>query len=396
MSSESAPRRRILVVTGNRAEYDILQPIVRALADGEGVDVRLVVTGAHLSRFHGHTVDEIERDGFPIEARIPSLPDDDTLGTRARSLATQLQHLVGVLESCAPDLVLACGDREEALAAAVACVYLNLAFAHYAAGDEAFDGNVDNAVRHAASKLANLLLVAHPRHRDLLEACGEEAWRIHVVGDSGLDRIREVPPLSEEALARRLPYRLPRRPRALVIHHPMVTTTEAAGAEMEAILDALGHLGFGALVSLPNPDAGNLAVRRAIEGRSDDPAVQAHHNLDRVTFINLARSCDLLVGNSSMGIREAPMLSLPAVNVGERQKSRLRGGNVIFSPADPDSIKKAVLRAVSEEFRSGLSGTSPYGDGASGPRIAELLSTIALDDNLRFKRFENLQSVFAP
>jgi len=384
-----------MIVTGSRAEYDILFSVVDSLRKRGDVEIGLVVTGSHLSPFHGMTVTEIRADGIPVWAEVPCLLAADGMGTRPRALGFLIGHLVTVLEQRLPDIVLACGDREDVLATAIASAYMNIVFCHYSAGDEAFDGNIDNAVRHASSKLAHVMMVTHPAHKELLVACGEDPERIHVVGNSGLDRIAGVPELSEDELRSNLPYPLPDTPRALVIHHSTTVTVATAAKELEAILVALERAGVNAMVSYPNSDAGNTEVRRVIESRRMNHLLCVHHNLDRVTFVNLVRNSQLIIGNSSMGIIEAPSFGVPAVNVGLRQQNRIAGPHVLWCDPVVDQIEEAVRRACDPAFRTSLPSDNPYGDGRSGNRIAELLASLTLTDKLRFKRFEKLKGVFA-
>jgi GDP/UDP-N,N'-diacetylbacillosamine 2-epimerase (hydrolysing) len=393
MSSED--RRKVLIVTGSRAEYDILFPVVDALQSRGDVEAGFAVTGTHLSPFHGLTVTEVRGDGMPVWAEIPNLLATDDLGTRPRALGLLVGGLVAVLETRRPDIVLACGDREDVLAAAIASAYMNTVYAHYCAGDEAFDGNIDNAVRHATSKLAHVLLVTRPEHKVLLEASGEDPRRIHVVGNSGLDRIVATPRLSLKQLQERLPYPLPDAPRALVIHHSTSSTVNEAADEVTILLSALASAGVNALVSYPNCDAGNIAIRKVLDEHADRGQIRTHHNLDRTTFVNLVRVCNVIVGNSSMGILEAPTFGIPAVNVGCRQRGRLAGPHVLWCDPDVEQIERAVRRACDPGFRRGLPVENAYGDGHAGPRIAELVANLPLTDEIRFKRFAGLKGAFA-
>jgi GDP/UDP-N,N'-diacetylbacillosamine 2-epimerase (hydrolysing) len=394
MSSEVD--RSIMIVTGSRAEYDILYPIGLNLRSHDNVDFGFVVTGTHLSPFHGMTIREIRADDMPIWAEVPCLMAADGLGARARSLGLLIGHLVTVIEQRNPIVVVACGDREDVLAAAIAASYMNTVFCHYSAGDEAFDGNIDNAVRHAASKLAHLMLVTHPAHKKLLEACGEDSERIHVVGNSGLDRIVDTPDLSDTYLSERLPYPLPEAPRALVIHHPTSLTVDSARDELEAIFEALERAGVNAMVSYPNSDAGNIELREVIDARRYQRVAGVHYNLDRLTFVNLVKRSQLIIGNSSMGIVEAPTYGVPVVNVGIRQRHRIAGRHVIWCRPDADEIEAAVRKVRDPEFLASLPNSNPYGDGRSGERIAELLASVDVTESLRAKRFDRLKEVLKP
>ncbi|HET6403740.1 MAG TPA: UDP-N-acetylglucosamine 2-epimerase [Candidatus Thermoplasmatota archaeon] len=376
---------KILFTTGIRSEYDILQPVIAACA-ARGLDPGVIVTGAHLSARFGGTVGEIERDGVRIVARIESLLDSDSKGARVRGAGIQLASLVETFERERPDWVVAPMDREEAITVALAGAYLRIPVAHIGGGDIASDGNVDNAVRHAVTKLAHLHLVTTPRSAERVERMGEDAWRVHVVGAPGLDRLVRTPPLEATEIRARLGSAVADGDFALVIQHPILTNADGAGAEMRATLEGVLATGLPLVVIHPNSDAGREPVVREIErARREHPSlVHDFRNLPREVFVTLLRRARVMVGNSSAGIIEAPLFGLPVVNTGPRQRGREAAENVEFVNNDAREIQAAVERAAFDDgYRARVAKCSnPYGDGRAGERIAHILAATPIDERL--------------
>jgi GDP/UDP-N,N'-diacetylbacillosamine 2-epimerase (hydrolysing) len=378
--------RKILFVTGIRSEYDILYSVMRAVEKSPALELRLVVTGAHLAPMYGSTVREIEKDGFPITARIQSLLNSDRPSARAKSAAIQLASLVDVISGEKPHFLVAPMDREEAVTVALAGAYMRIPVAHLGGGDTAEDGNVDNPIRHAVTKLAHLHLVSTERSAQRVIQMGEEAWRVHAVGDPGLDRLCTTPDMSPEELWKAMGCRPVEGPYAVVIQHSILTDPENAGRRMQQTLDSLVALGIPAFIGHPNSDAGGQQILQVISScaSAHPELLHAYGNLPREVFVNLMRRAHVLVGNSSCGIVEAPFLGLPVVNVGARQRGREHADNVQFVDHDSAQIRAAIERAVRDaEYRRKVkSCVNPYGDGRSGERIARILSDQAIDDRL--------------
>jgi UDP-hydrolysing UDP-N-acetyl-D-glucosamine 2-epimerase len=250
-------------------------------------------------------------------------------------------------------------------------------------GGEVTRGAVDDTVRDLVSRIAHLHLVATADARDRLAAMGEEAWRIHRVGAPGLDRLVAESAGDRAELLRR--YGLPAAdPYLLVVQHPETVGEERAVTDLEATLAAVERVGMAALVVYPNADAGGRAMIERLHAHAS--AVRAVPSLSRGDFATLLAGAAALVGNSSSGIIEAPLLGTPAVNVGRRQEGRTRGDNVLDVPADPTAIADAIRRAAQPTFREGLSRRSPYGDGRAGERVIDLLLSTPRDERLLTKR----------
>ena len=378
--------RKVLAITAIRSEYYLQRSILRAIADHPELELSLVVTGAHLSPLHGYTVKEVEADGFPIVERIENLLYSDRDAARLKGAAIQLQGLAQVVDRYRPDWLFLPGDREETITLAMCGAYLGLAMAHYAAGDRVV-GNVDDMIRHAVSRLSHLLLTTNEDARQRLIKAGEEEWRVTTVGHSGLDRMREAPVMSPEQIATALDVPKLEQRYVVVIQHPLSSEWQNAGKEMTETMAALRELGLQVFVSYPNSDPGADQIIRVIEESRSDARVNIFRNIPDVPFVNLLRNATALVGNSSLGLLEAPYLKLPVINVGRRQSNRHHAENIFFVPAERGRIVEQ-LRDVMENPKTQetiRNCANPFGDGRTGERVAQLLATTQIDSRLLVK-----------
>ena len=378
--------RRVLAITGIRSEYFFQRPIFRSIADHPDLELKLVVTGAHLSPLHGCTVADIEADGFAIYERIENLLYSDRDAGRLKGAALQLQVLAHIVDACRPDWLFVAGDREEAITMALCGAYLNVATVHYAAGDRVV-GNVDDTVRHAVSRLSHLLLTTHEEARQRLIRAGEEEWRVRNVGHSGLDRIRMTPVIERGELADLLSVPSIETPYLVVIQHPLSSEYTEAGPQARETLEAVLALGLQTFVSYPNSDAGSQEIIKVIEAYTGHSRIHVFKNIPDIPFVNLLRGAAALIGNSSLGFLEAPFLKLPVVNVGRRQTARHRAENVFFVPHDHREIVKQVRLVLEDNHIQSLirNCSNPFGDGFTGGRVADLLANTPIDSRLLIK-----------
>lgn len=380
-------KRLVLGVTGIRSDYDIMSSVFRAIARHSALELQLVVAGAHLSEAFGHTADQIFADGFAVADEIESLLSGDKDSFRIKGLAIQLQGLVQTVARVRPDFLLVLGDREEAMTTALVGAYMNIPVAHVAGGDRVI-GNVDDQIRHAVTKLAHLHLVTNHESKARILRLGEQPFRVFDVGNPGLDRLVEVPVIDSSELSRNLGFTIrDGEPLVLLIQHVISTEIDQAYEQMKISLEAVRELGIKTILSYPNSDAGSQQIIRAIHEYESLTSLHIAKNIPRLEFVNLMRRASCLLGNSSAGILEAPLLKLPVVNVGNRQLGRLHAENVVFVPHDTHQIRDAVQRAVFDsEYRKLVTSCSnPYGDGHSSTRIADILATIPLDRKLLVK-----------
>ncbi len=361
---------RIAIVTGTRAEFGLLEPVLRALRRTRRVHTRLFVTGMHLLRRFGHTVEHIRESGFDIAACIPMQRGDDHPIDQAQGLGRGIAGLARAFQAHRCQLVVILGDRIEALAGALAGVTTGRAVAHIHGGDVAL-GDFDDSLRHAITKLAHIHLAATRDAARRIIRMGEDPRRVYVVGAPGLDRIREL-------LQRGHPRR--RDPAALVVLHPTGRPARTEQRFARAVLDAVATAGLRRIVIYPNSDRGFTGIVAAIEAhrRRQPEAVDVVRALPRDAYLGLLLRVRVLVGNSSSGVIEAPFAGTPAVNIGDRQQHRRSGGRGVFhAPETPDAIAEAIRRALRSRLRAGQA--TVYGDGHAAERIAEILAGLRID-----------------
>jgi GDP/UDP-N,N'-diacetylbacillosamine 2-epimerase (hydrolysing) len=295
----------------------------------------------------------------------------------ARAIGRELIGMVDALEVERPDAVLVLGDRGEMLAGALAAIHLNIPVVHVHGGERS--GTVDEPIRHAISKLAHLHCTSTEAARERLIRMGERPEHVFVTGAPGLDGLEATPRASRDELCREQRFDA-RRPVAIVVFHPVVQEAAQAGAQMEELMAAVLVTQLQALCFTPNSDAGGAAIREALARHASHRDVRIADHMARGRFVSWMAVADVRAGNSSAGIIEAASLGLPVVNVGSRQSSRERSGNVIDVP----HVRRAdIARALAEALQTGRKRyTNVYGDGRASERIVSLVSTHPLDRSL--------------
>jgi len=375
-------KRTVIGITGIRSEYFMQKSIFKAISDHPHLEMKLIVTGAHLSPLHNYSVRDIEADKLQIIERIDSLLWSHHDSSRLKSVGLQLQVLAHILDRERPDWVIAPCDREEALTMATCASYLNIPIAHLAAGDRVV-GNVDDMVRHAVSKLSHLLLTTNENSKERLLKSGEQNFRVKNVGHPGLDRLRAAKEMSTEELAAELRINQDIQRFILVIQHVISSEIDQATMQMEETMKAIEQIKLPAIVVYPNSDPGCQDIIKVIDDFSNKlDYVYCYKNIRDDLFVNLLRKAFALVGNSSLGLLEAPFLHLPVINVGNRQKERFHADNIIFLPNRESQIADQLrLWLTSEEdYKPFKQCHNPFGDGFTGPRVAELLVNTDLND----------------
>ena len=379
--------RTIAVVTVARSDYGYYRPILRRIQSEPDLRLSLIVAGMHLSPEFGLTARVIEADGFDIDERVETLMSADTPSAIAKSVGVGIISFAQVFGRARPDILLLLGDRFEMLAAAIAMLPFAVPMAHIAGG-EATEGVIDEAIRHAITKLSHLHFVATERYRDRVVQMGEEPWRVVVSGAPTLDNVREVRLRTLEETQRQLGISLRPAP-LLVTFHPVTLQYQKTGEHVDELLAALESIDRPVLFTYPNADTdGRRIIERMNRYVAAHPSAHVFTSLGTELYFLLLAHAAAMVGNSSSGIIEAATFELPVVNIGDRQRGRVHGCNVIDVPCERTAIAAAIERALDAEMRRGLAGmTNPYGDGHAVERIVGTLRDAPLDERLVVKRF---------
>ena len=384
--------RKIAVITGTRAEYGLLYWIIKGIHEDPKLKLQLIVTGMHLSPEFGLTVREIEKDGFPIAEKIEMLLSSDTEASIATSMGVGMIGFAKAYERLRPDILLALGDRFEILAAVSAAVPFRIPVAHIHGG-EVTEGAMDELFRHAITKMSHIHFPAIKIYADRIIQMGEQPGNVFCFGAPGLDNLYKMKLLNRIQLAKSLG--LPAgMPWGVVTYHPATLEKDSAGIQIKAILSALDRFPeICWIFTLPNADMESRVIIKAIEKYVKKNSVRAFlfNSLGQLRYLSLMKNSVVMVGNSSSGIIEAPSFKLPVVNIGDRQKGRIRARNIIDLPSGSgDKIEADINKALSEKFRKSLSNLkNPYGGGNVSKKIVDVIKRIPLRDNLK-KHFYDL------
>lgn len=385
--------RRIAVVTMTRAEYGLLQCLLHTLQNDARAHLQLIVGGAHLSAAHGMTIDQIKADGFRIDATVDmQLGDDSPVGV-TRALGRATLGFADAFAALQPDLLVLLGDRYELLAAAQAAMLARIPICHVHGG-ELTQGAIDDAVRHAISKMAHLHCVAaEPFKRRLLQM-GEQAERVFVCGAPGLDNIARLPLLDRASLEASLDFALGERA-FLVTYHPVTLLGEPPEQAFAQMMDALlSFIDAQLIVTGVNADAGGQAIRELAKSYAAryPQRILLVESLGPLRYLSAMRQVDVVIGNSSSGLLEAPAMGVPSVNIGPRQHGRPCAPSVINCEASQAAIRAAIVQAMSaEQGRIAARRQTPYGEAGASARIAHILCSTPLE-NILLKQFQDFDA----
>jgi UDP-hydrolysing UDP-N-acetyl-D-glucosamine 2-epimerase len=373
-------QRKICVVTGSRADYGLLHSVLTAIAADNELKLQIAATGMHLSPEFGLTVRQIEADGFSVDARVDMLLSADSPAAIVKSIGLGTIGFADALNRLAPDILVVLGDRFEILAAAQAALVMRIPLAHIHGG-ETSEGAFDEGIRHALTKMAMWHFVAAEPYRKRVVQMGEAPDRVFNVGAPGLDLLDGMQWLDRDALQASLQVPLA-SPLFLVTYHPVTLANDDPTLPMAELLAALERFPEATVVfTYPNADTGGRRLIDMID-RFVAHAPERRHafvSLGQQRYLSLMKLADVVLGNSSSGLTEAPALQRATVNIGDRQKGRLKATSVIDTSEQRDDIERALQQALSPAFTQALGGTvSLYGQGKAGWQIKEQLKRVPL------------------
>ena len=383
--------KKICVITGSRAEYGLLRKLIKILDVSELFQLQLIVTGSHLSKKFGETLNEVEGDGFKINSKIDiNLVSDTPIGI-SKSTSIGLSGFADEFELLNPDMILDLGDRFEILSAVIAAMFARIPIAHIHGG-ELTEGAIDDAIRHSITKFSHLHFVGNEVYRKRVIQLGEKPERVFNVGGLGVDAINDINLIPKNKLEKDLNIKFLKK-NLLITFHPVTLEDESSLKQISELLDALSNLQNTSLIfTMPNADGDSQVIFEKIEDYvSSNKNAYVFISLGQVRYLSCLAQVDAIVGNSSSGLHEAPSFRKATINIGDRQKGRIQSKSVINCKPLSQDIQKAIKDSYSQEFKERLLNVrNPYGDGGAAKRIVETISNVDLS-SLIHKEFYDLK-----
>lgn len=387
-------KRKVAVFTGNRAEYGLQFPILKAIKEHPSLEYQLLVSGAHLDKSFGNTLEEIQNDGFEIHAEITIDMSGDSNVATATAIGSGILSITQALNKLKPDMLVVYADRFEGFAAVIAASQMNIPTVHIEGGDITEGGALDDSVRHAMTKLSHLHFTTNAQATNRVLAMGEESWRVHTVGLPAIEEIENGFFATEDEVCSKLNLDL-EKPVVLFTQHSVTIEFDQASNQVIpslTVLKKLAQEGYQVIITYPNNDAGGKFIIEEISKLKEEqiPNLQVHSSLGRHLYhgvLALAKNRKnkvVCVGNSSSGMKETPVFGCPTVNIGSRQAGRLRGDNVLDVAYETQAIQNAIKRcALDSSFRKQCFDTNnPYYLGDAGKKIVDVISTAELGQKM--------------
>ena len=384
--------KRICVVTGSRAEYGLLSRLMKRIQESTALELQIIATGMHLSPEYGLTLRDIETDGFTIDRKVDMLLSSSTVVGVSKSIGLGVMGFADALAELQPDLLLVLGDRYEIFAAASAAMIAQIPIAHLHGGERT-EGAFDESIRHSITKMSHLHFVAAREYQRRVIQLGEQPDRVFKVGGLGIDNILRLNLLTREELETQLdfkllPYNL------LVTFHPVTLEHNTGANQMKELLATLAELkDTGLIFTMPNADTEGRVIFQLINdfcGQYHN--ARAYTSLRQLRYLSCLKYLDGVIGNSSSGLAEVPSFKKGTINIGDRQRGRLKAASVIDCAPERVAITRALEKLFSEEFKNQLTRViNPYGNGGASKKIVKVLETISFDDLLK-KSFYDLST----
>lgn len=386
--------RKICVVTGTRAEYGLLSRLMGMIKDSDQTQLQVIVTNMHLSQKYGNTYQEIEKDGFTIDCKIPIIDEneEDDAVTTVKSMAKALSGFADAYNALKPDMVVVLGDRYEILAAATAALIERIPIAHLHGG-EVTEGAYDDAIRHSITKMSHLHFTSTEEYRKRVIQLGEQPDRVFYVGALGVENIKKLPLLSKEDIEKEIQFKLDENT-ILVTYHPVTLGNHTAEQDIKEFIGALEERkDLRVFFTMPNSDTGSQAIVDAINmfvANNSDRAI-AFKSLGIKRYLSVMKYAGAVVGNSSSGLLEVPSFGIPTLNIGDRQKGRMAADSVYNCETDKGSILKGLDTIMSPAFKQKAAKTqNPYDKEGTAQAIFDVISIYPLDE-LKQKHFYDIR-----
>lgn len=385
--------RKICVITGTRAEYGLLSRLMKMIQDDTDTQLQIIATNMHLSPRFGNTYQEIERDGFTIDCKIPIIEDNDkdNAVTTVKSMAKALAGFADAYNELKPDLVVVLGDRYEILAAATAALIERIPIAHIHGG-EVTEGAFDDAIRHSITKMSHLHFTSTEEYRKRVIQLGEQPERVFYVGSLGVENIKKLPLMGKEEIEQEIGFIIDEQT-ILATYHPVTLGERTAKEDIEDFIAALEEReNLRVIFTMPNSDTGNQYIADAVNGfvaRNAERA-KAYKSLGVVRYLSVVQQVAAVVGNSSSGLIEVPSFHIPTLDIGKRQKGRTAGKSVIHCGTSKADILEGLTQIFSPEVRQvAQESSNPYEKENTVEQIFEVIKKHPLQ-NLTQKHFYNI------
>jgi len=377
--------KKISVVTGTRAEYGLLKPLIKSLNDDSDFDLQLMATAMHLSPEYGMTINEITNDGFHIVKKIKCLNDTDSAVGVSKSISVALSSFALAFEETKPELIIILGDRTEMLAVAIAACIANIPIAHIHGG-ETTEGAYDEGIRHAITKMSYYHFTSTEDYQNRVIQLGENPSRVFNVGAIGLDSIKTLPLLSKEEFEKSINFNLGRKC-ALITYHPVTLEEATAANQFQSILTSLDSIpGLRMIFTHANSDRDGKVINQMIKeyvNQNNEKAVE-FKSLGQLRYLSALQYIDVVVGNSSSGVIEVPYFNIPTINIGDRQKGRVAPESVLNCMPTEKDILNSLKKALSSAFQESIQSQDQlYGTGNATLKIMNVLKK---DDIVNLKK----------
>lgn len=385
--------RKICVVTGTRAEYGLLSRLMRMIADSDQTHLQIIATNMHLSPKYGNTYQEIERDGFTIDKKIPILEEGkDDANATVKSMAKALAGFANAYDELKPDMIVVLGDRYEILAAATAALIQRIPIAHLYGG-EITEGAYDDSIRHSVTKMSHLHFTSCEEYRHRVIQLGEQPIRVFNVGSIGVENIKMLPLMSKADIEKEIDFAIDDKT-ILVTYHPVTLGNRTAKEDIDDFIAALDEKkDLRIIFTMPNSDTGGQAIVEAINAfvAQNPQRAKAFKSLGVLRYLSVMQQMAAVVGNSSSGLVEVPSFGIPTLNIGDRQKGRMAADSVYNCETDKQSVLKGLDVVLSDEFKQIAAAThNPYEKEGTAQAIFNVISTYPLE-GLNQKHFYDIQ-----
>ena len=372
-------KRKITVTTGTRADYGLLRPVLNKIKSNKNLDLILIVTGMHLSKKYGLTINEIKKDGFKIYDSFNMIPKENSKYLLSEMLGKSIINFSKVFEKIKPDINLVLGDRDEMLASSLAAYHMNIPNAHIHGGDKS--GGIDEYTRHAITKISNIHFAPSLKSKTRILKMGEDPKYVFFTGSPAIDEVRDSKITSKKTLEDKYDFKFSGKD-ILLLQHPVTTQVEDTKNQIKYLLESIKKINQPTIAICSNSDAGSNIIFKNLEKFSkSNSSFILFKSLPRFDYLGMLKNCKVLTGNSSSGIIEASYFRIPVVDIGIRQNNREKGPNVLHAENSIVSIHSKLVKALKIK-KQDLLTASIYGNGNAGNKIVKYLETIKIDQTL--------------